>query len=325
MSADPAATAVASAARNPALARPSPHRYEAPASAGPASRQRSHARDVEVTLLLEARDGRGDARARLIRAFNPLIGSVARTYRDVPGVDRSELMQEGVVGLLRALERFDADLGTPFWAYASWWVRQAMQQLVSELSRAVVLSDRALRQLARMRGARRAFLRDHSREPSLPELATDSELTMVQLQRLLVAERQPRGLEEPIDDGTPAGATFADRLRDPCAEDAFEEMATRLDAAEVPRLLGRLSGRELTVIEARYGLCGPERTLRDLGHTMGVSAERVRQIEQTALEKMRAPTTRTCDLHPAPQQTIARRRTRQRRSPRRTALPVRGG
>jgi RNA polymerase primary sigma factor len=257
-------------------------RAKCPSDRGPYTQER------EVTLLLEARNGRGDARARLIKTFTPLIGSVARTYRHVPGVDRSELMQEGVVGVLRALQRFDPDLGTPFWAYASWWVRQAMQQLVSELSRPVVLSDRALRQLARVRDARRRFVGIHSREPSLPELASDSELALAQLQKLLVAERQPRSLEEPIDETTRGGATFGDLLSDPCAEEAFEELALRVGATEVPRLLGRLSRRERGVIEARYGLDGPERTLRELGQSMGVSAERVRQIEQTALEKMRA-------------------------------------
>jgi RNA polymerase sigma factor (sigma-70 family) len=246
-----------------------------------------------------------------------LIGSVARTYFHVPGVDRSELMQEGVVGVLRALERFNPDLGTPFWAYASWWVRQAMQQLVSELSRPVVLSDRALRQLARVRDARRSFLRVHSREPSLAELASESELTMLQLQRLLVAERQPRGLAEPIDESTRAGATFGDLLCDPGAEEAFEELAMRLGAAEVPRLLARLTGRERTVVEARYGLRGPERTLRELGQLMGVSAERVRQIEQTALEKMRAGAPGRREPHSqVPRQPLPRRRTRHRRTPR---------
>jgi RNA polymerase sigma factor (sigma-70 family) len=227
----------------------------------------------------------------------------------VPGIDRSELMQEGVVGVLRALERFNPDLGTPFWAYASWWVRQAMQQLVAELSRPVVLSDRALRQLAHVRDARRRFLRTHSREPSLRELANDSELTMTQLQRLIVAERQPRGLEEPVDDTSRGGATFGDLLCDSAAEEAYEEMATRLGAAEVPRLLARLSPRERTVIEARYGLDGPERTLRELGQGMGVSAERVRQIEQAALEKMRAPNG-TARPRPRARQRTARRQTR---------------
>jgi RNA polymerase primary sigma factor len=291
-------------------AQPRSKRAERCAGATPAAERRPHGREIEATLILEARDGRGDARARLIKTFTPLIGSMARTYCHVPGVERSELMQEGVVGVLRALERFDPDLGTPFWAYGSWWVRQAMQQLVSELSRPVVLSDRALRQLARVRDARRAFLRANSRDPSLPELATDSELTLAQLQKLLVAERQPRGLQEPIDETTRGGATFGDLLSDPSAEEAFEELATRLGATDVPRLLGRLTRRERTVIEARYGLGCPERTLRELGQSMGVSAERVRQIEQTALEKMRATTSCADGRRPR-----ARARTAPRRRP----------
>src|SRR6185437_4673215 len=103
--------------------------------------------------------------------FMPLIGSVASIYRGSRAVDRGELTQEGVVGLLSALERFDPDRGTPFWAYACWWVRQAMQQLVSELTRPVVLSDRALRQLARVKDARREHTHAHSREPCSAELA----------------------------------------------------------------------------------------------------------------------------------------------------------
>jgi RNA polymerase primary sigma factor len=306
MSAD-AATASPQGQRK---AEPRSKRAERSAGATSTADRRPHGGQLEATLILEARDGRGDARARLIKTFTPLIGSMARTYCQVPGVERSELMQEGVVGVLRALERFNPDLGTPFWAYGCWWVRQAMQQLVSELSRPVVLSDRALRQLARVREARRTFLRVHSRDPSLPELATDSELTLGQLQKLLVAERQPRGLEEPIDETTRGGATFGDLLSDPSAEEAFEDLAMRLGATEVPRLLRRLTRRERKVIEARYGLGGPERTLRELGQSMGVSAERVRQIEQTSLEKMRA--TASC---PDGRRPRARVRTAPRRVP----------
>jgi RNA polymerase sigma factor (sigma-70 family) len=234
------------------------------------------------------RNGPG-ARARLVESFMPLIGSIARIYAHAPTVDRSELMQEGVVGMLRALERYDPDLGTPFWAYASWWVRQAMQQVVSELSRPVVLSDRALRQLAHVREARSSFVRAHGSEPSIQELAVASELTLEQLHRLSVVERPSRGLQEPIDDTTgEGGATFGDTLRDPRAEEAYEELGVRTGAAEVPWLLEQLSDRERGVVEGRYGLLSQELTLRELGEAMGISAERVRQIEQTALEKMRA-------------------------------------
>ena len=189
--------------------------------------------ETQSDLVRAARCNRPGARARLVESFTPLIGSIARIYAHVPSIDRSELMQEGVVGMLRALERYDSDLGTPFWAYASWWVRQAMQQVVSELSRPVVLSDRALRQLAHVREARRGFVRDHAREPSAHELAAASELTLDQLHSLSVAERPARGLQEPIDDTTGSGgATFGDTLRDPRAEEAYEELELRIGAAE---------------------------------------------------------------------------------------------
>ena len=103
--------------------------------------------ESERELVRSAQAGDRAGRARLVEAFLPLIGSVARVYRDSTQVDRVELLQEGVVGLLRALERYDPDQGVPFWGYASFWVRQAMQQLVAELTRPLVLSDRALRQL----------------------------------------------------------------------------------------------------------------------------------------------------------------------------------
>jgi RNA polymerase sigma factor (sigma-70 family) len=257
--------------------------------------------------VLAARAHQRGARAQLVESFMPLIGSVARTYSRVPAVDRCELMQEGVVGVLRALDRFDPQLGTPFWAYASWWVRQAMQQVVSELSRPVVLSDRALRQLARIRGARRTFVRANGREPSLRELAQESEMTVEQLQKLTVADRQPRSLEEPTHEGSEGGATFGDLVRDPGAEEAYDDVAARAEVCELPRLLDHASARERAVIEARYGLDGPERTLRELGQRIGVSAERVRQIEEAGLAKMRTAYAED-SAGPAPRHGHARRR-----------------
>jgi RNA polymerase sigma factor (sigma-70 family) len=97
---------------------------------------------TERELLLAAKERRGEARGALIEAFTPQIGHVARGHGGASEVGRAELMAQGVVGLLRALERYDPELGTPFWAYASWWVRHAMQQLVSELSLPVVVPDR---------------------------------------------------------------------------------------------------------------------------------------------------------------------------------------
>ena len=126
----------------------------------------------ERALVLAAQRGGQASRGELIETFMPLIATVAREYRCSPTVDRAELMQEGLVGLLQALERYDADLGTPFWAYASWWVRQAMQRTVAQLTRPIVLSDRALRQLARVRQAERRHLQAEGRPPTFEKLSS---------------------------------------------------------------------------------------------------------------------------------------------------------
>ena len=227
------------------------------------------------------------ARARLLDAFRPLVASVARMYARSTSVDRAELMQEGAVGLLRALEHNVHSLGTPFWAYASWWVRQAMQQLVSELQRPVVLSDRAVRQLARLKAARRELGQANASEPTLAELAAATGLSREQLDRLVAAERRPRALEEPIDGEGGDVGSLAELLPDPGAEDAYEGVMWRVQLDELPRLLDVLSDRERAIVCGHYGLDGPPRTLGELANGLGVSAERVRQIEQGALDKLR--------------------------------------
>ena len=236
------------------------------------------------------------ARAALLETFRPLIANVARTYARSTSVHRAELMQEGAVGLLRALKRYDPTLGTPFWAYASWWVRQAMQQLVTELMRPVVLSDRAVRQLARIKSARSRLSQANGKEPSLGDLADCTGLTRDHIDHLVSAERQPRALEEPIDGDHGDIGCLGDLLADPCAEDAYEDVTWRSHLEELPRLLDVLTERERAVVAGHYGLGTPALTLRELADRLGVSAERVRQIEQGALERLRdeagAPTAR---------------------------------
>jgi RNA polymerase primary sigma factor len=243
--------------------------------------------DVEERrLVLAAKQGDEARRAELVDAFMPLIASVARTYRHSPSVDQRELMQEGVAGLLQALERYDPSLGTPFWAYASWWVRQAMQQIVAQLTSPIVLSDRALRQLARVRKAERGHLQEKRREPSLPELADATGIDIAQIECLSCAQRRPRALQEPLSGDEGGDDTFGDLLRDPTAEDAYDRVPQRLLASELAALLSGLSDREQSILCGRFGIGGPERTLRELGAALGVSAERVRQIEQNALGKL---------------------------------------
>ena len=240
----------------------------------------------EPELLLAARNGDVVARDALVDSFVPLIGSMARRYRNSQGVDRNELMQEGVVGLLRALRRYDSSIG-PFWPYASWWVRQAMQRLVAELTRPVVLSDRALRQLARIKDAHREHVQVERMEPSSTELAARTGLTLRQVETLAALDRAPRRLEKPTGFGDEAAGTFGDLLADPVAEDEYGRVEEIEEIEEVRHLTADLADREREILAARFGLDGPEQTLRQVAARLDLSAERVRQIEERALGKLR--------------------------------------
>ncbi|MEA2472558.1 MAG: polymerase primary sigma factor [Thermoleophilaceae bacterium] len=216
----------------------------------------------------------------------PAIGGVARHYRHSSSVSREELLQEGVVGLLRAAARYDVSLGTPFWAYASWWIRQAMQQLVAEVTGPVVLSDRAARQLARLKNARRDHVLEHRVEPSAADLVEATELTGEQVDSLLAIERPQLGLDEPLGDSE-GSASLGELLPDPVSEDEYDRVVDRLEVEDLGRLSEELGERERTIVYAHYGLGRPAETLREIAGPLGVSVERVRQIEERALEKLR--------------------------------------
>ncbi len=247
---------------------------------------------VERRLVEAAQAGDRRAREELVEAFLPLIAGVARVYRGSPAITRVELMQEGVVGLLRALERYDASLGVPFWGYAAWWVRHAMQQLIAELTRPMVLSDRALRQLSQLKRAHGEYLVEHGREPSGNELADRTGLSHAQVGEMLALERVPQSMDEPMQGADGDVGAFGELLADPLADDAYEQLLAHSEIEQIRALLGSLNDRERMILRARYGLDGPEESLRDVGERIGLSGERVRQIEQRALGKLRAAATR---------------------------------
>jgi RNA polymerase sigma factor (sigma-70 family) len=243
--------------------------------------------EQERDLIIATEAGDEVACRQLVDAFLPAIAAIARRYDTYAEVERSELIDEGVVGLLRASTRYEPRLNTPFWAYASFWVRQAMQKLVAEVTRPIVLSDRALRSLAVIKGARRDHMRDHGREPTNLELAAATGFTTSKLESLLAVEMTPRGIAEPLtaDDGT--AATFERAVTDPQAEQEYDEVLDRMQMQEMRDLTAALDERERTVLSGHYGLGRPPRTLREIGDELGLSAERVRQIEALALQKLR--------------------------------------
>jgi RNA polymerase sigma factor (sigma-70 family) len=241
---------------------------------------------AERKLVIAAQRCPSPERDQLVDSYLPLIASVARMYRVSPCIERADLMHAGVVGLLRALQRFDPDMETPFWAYASWWVRQAMQQLVSEMIRPVVLSDRAVRQLAQINHARRDHAGRHGSQANTAAVEARTGLSAGQIDSLTAASRMPRRLNEPLREAEET--TLGDQLADSSAEDAYDRVLQQLAAKTVPLLLASLDERERAIVRARYGVDGAEQTLQELGRALGVSAERVRQLEARAMGKLRA-------------------------------------
>lgn len=223
---------------------------------------------------------------QLVEAFLPAIASIARRFDAGGQVQRTELMQEGVAGLLLAARRYDPRMKTPFWGYASFWVRKAMQELVAEVTRPAALSDHAVRGLAQLKAARRDHVQASGAEPTRSELAAATGFTRAQVDSLLAIDRTARSVDEPLggfEDATTA--TFGETIPDPGAEQEYEHV---LDEMEVRDLADRLDERERRVLWGHYGLGQPAQTLSNIGAALGLTAERVRQIEAEALEKLRA-------------------------------------
>jgi RNA polymerase sigma factor (sigma-70 family) len=211
----------------------------------------------------------------LVDAYLPLIASVARGFSARATVDRDDLMQEGIAGLLHALRRYDAELGTPFWAYASWWVRRGMQQLVAEVARPVVLSDRAARELAQISHARRGHLEAQGREPTASQLASATTIERSRVERLVAA-----GM-------TGASLPWHDAVADPDGESAIERIDAQVAGQQIENLLAELPDRDRVVIRARYGIGVARSTLREIGARLGLTSEAVRRIEVRALATLR--------------------------------------
>jgi RNA polymerase primary sigma factor len=241
----------------------------------------------ERDLVIAAEAGDEDACRRLVAAFLPAIAALAIRFPSSARVELQDLVQEGVAGLLVAARRYDPKLKTPFWAYASFWVRKSMQELIGELGRPVALSDRAVRDLARIRTASSEHLREHGTIPTPAELTSATGLTRAQLESLQATERPPRALEEHVADRGSA-ATFGDTIADPAAEQAYDQVLDDLERREVKDLTDRLDERERVVIRAHYGLGEHAQTLDQIGAGLGLTAERARQIEAGALTKLRA-------------------------------------
>jgi RNA polymerase primary sigma factor len=236
--------------------------------------------------VIAAECGDSAACRRLVEVFLPAIANLARGFQR-SRLDRRELLQEGVSGLLFAARRYHSELETPFWAYASFWVRKAMQELVAQLTRPVALSDRAVRDLTHIRRARNESLQTEGKEPTTEELSAATGLAPAHIESLLATERMPRGLEDRLSAGDASSPAIGETIVDPVAEQAYENVLDDLEIDGVLDLTTRLEERERAVIRSHYGLGQEARTLSEIGAGLGLTAERARQIEAAALTKLR--------------------------------------
>ena len=238
----------------------------------------------DIVRRAQARDPR--AREELITRYLPFISSLARQYR-VERLEHVDLVQEGCVGLLRALARYDAARGVPFTAYAVWWVRQALQEARSDFIRPLRLPPKALRDLARLKSEHERVYAHERREPTTRELAARMEMELPHAEALLAADASTRSLEEPVAGTEGELGQLGDLLADPVSADAYEEILDAITGQELRALLGRLTDRERDIVNARFGFDRPAEKLVEVGERLGLSAERVRQLEERALSKLR--------------------------------------
>jgi RNA polymerase sigma factor (sigma-70 family) len=237
-------------------------------------------------LVRRAQAGDTGAREELIGRLLPLVSSLARRFR-TEGLDQTDLIQEGIVGLLRALERYDPERGVPFAAYATWWVRQSLQDARSDFIRPFRLPPKALRQLSQLKSEHQRIYQLEHRSAGIAELAERTNVEPGQARALSAADARVRSLDEPIEGGERELGTLGDLLEDPLAADAYEQVVETIAGEQLHALLSRLTDREREVVRARFGFDADPERLVDIGERLGLSAERVRQIEERALAKLR--------------------------------------
>jgi RNA polymerase primary sigma factor len=235
---------------------------------------------------LARRKDEGDevARRKLIESNLRLVMSITRNYTraDVPLLD---LIQEGNLGLMRAVDKFDWTMGFKLSTYATWWIRQAVQRALAEQSRTIRLPVHIADQVRRVQRARRTLGQQLSRDPSMDEIATETELTPKRVGELLDLIQDHVSLETPVGDGE---SVMSDLIEDTSAIGPEAETALRLRSTELARALAQLKPRLQRVLVLRYGLDGTNgRTLEQVGVELGITRERVRQLETRALRELR--------------------------------------